>query len=135
MPFTTYTLTGDVSDYVGVDYDLNKVLIILEASEPVTTDGLTLVRFGDVKAVIAGDGTFAITGIPATADNVPLYRAVFAWEDHGTEGRPTAATGWFAMTSDANLAAKVLDSLSPSGATVTSVAAMVKSKRGIAAAV
>lgn len=21
MPFTTYTLTGDVSDYAGVDYD------------------------------------------------------------------------------------------------------------------
>lgn len=113
MPFTTYTLSGDVSNIIGADYDPATVRLVLEATDAILSDGVSKVRFGDVQASIAADGTFSITGIPASVNSSPAYRVVITWQDAGSRRQRQQATGWFAMTANSDLALKVTETITP----------------------
>lgn len=134
MPFTTYTLTGDLANFIGADYDPSKseVRIVLEASDPITTDGIGSVRVGDVEGSIAADGTFSFTGVPATTSGAPVYRVVITWQDAGSRRQRQLAIGWFSMTANADLAAKVLDTFTPTVITPT-VAANIEAAAALGA--
>ena len=126
MAFTTYSLTGNVSDLIQTAFAAGKVKATLEPSQPILSDGVTEVRLGSMPATIATDGTFTITGIPATAAGFPLYRVLVWWvpdrDALGVKGPQDAATGWFEMTEDRTLAWAVENTVEPTFLAPTVVA-------------
>lgn len=131
MPFTTWSLSGDVANLVDGDYDPNSLRVTLEASQPMVSDGATRVRVGDVAATITA-GAFTFTGIPATVSGAPLYRVLITWTDGASRKPRHTATGWFAMTANSDLAVKVTETVTPTVIDAT-VAADIKAAAALGA--
>lgn len=116
MAFTTHTLTGDVSDVIGNDFDPTHVTIALKPSTPVISDNLTKTRWGRSPLMVqpAADGTFTIPNVPTSADGGPLWALTIRVGDpNSRNAAPSATIQWFEMLGDDDLARIVRRTVEP----------------------
>ena len=128
MP-TLVTLTFNVADLVGDDFDPRRTKIWLEANADTIIDTTgKQIRLGDVKATVGSDGTGSFAGLIATnsADVNPtgfLYRAWIDYQPRSGGGRKVWTSGWFALTGSSDLALAVPVANAPATVTDDSVIA------------
>lgn len=103
------TLTFNVADLVGADFDARRTKVWIEANvDPIIDTTGKVVRFGDAKATVGDDGTGSFDDLLATnaTDINPtgfLYRV---WVDYASRSgqRQQWNSGWFPLTADTDLA-------------------------------
>lgn len=102
-----YAITGDIATLLGVDHTTgDPAALWVEASQPILVDGTTGRLGGRIRADLADDGTFAVSGLPESVGGaVPLYRMRFDSLSLRRAGKPKGeTTNWFPLTTDRDLA-------------------------------
>ncbi|WKN47157.1 hypothetical protein [Nocardioides sp. Arc9.136] len=133
MPVETCTLTGNLSDLVGVRIPGRQAVAVLETNQApgeslVLTDPKG-VRLGVTALTLTADGSFTQAGVVTTdsPDVMPeqnrQYRLrVFYPDPRAGDGQGTWDSGWFFLTGDADLADRVVVSYLPPTAVGEAVA-------------
>lgn len=120
----TYTLTGQVSNLVG-DFDLSREALremqgYVEASQPIVNDPATnKQRYGNRRLTFAADGTWSVSGLPATGSVVSAYRVVMFYNDGSANSQLVRVdSNWFSLTADTAFGSVVNVVLAPVDTTV-----------------
>lgn len=106
---TTVSLTGSLTGMAGIPFSAINAQAVrgyAQASERMVIDlDDNKTRLGRVPLVIATNGDFALTGVPATGDDrwmpeLAGWRLVFEWNDQ-TSGPGKVTTPWFQLPATA----------------------------------
>lgn len=113
MAITLVTLTGDVANLVGDDFDPNaKTIAWIEANVDHIADlDNNVIRLGTAREVTATDGTFTFTDLVATGsadtnldDSGDLqYRVWIDYRSTTARRRVSKPFGWYAIPSTSNI--------------------------------
>lgn len=110
MAITLVTLTGNVANLVGTDFDSRRTKVWLEANTDFVVDeDNQQIRLGRGTAAIESDGSFTFTDLIASdsADVNPTdiqYRLWVDYSDSATRQRVQQDFGWWSITADADAA-------------------------------
>lgn len=119
MPLSTATITYDIADLTGVDFDARRTRVWVTTNIPTgtiaDTDG-NQVRLGDGRGTLAEDGTGSVTvWVPGTGSNPASWQTSLHidYQPRGGGSRTTRVFGPFTITADANLADLVAEEAIP----------------------
>lgn len=99
------TISGDIATLQGSDHTPgDPVALYVECSQPILVDGTTGRTGGKLPIPVAADGTFTVTGLPASVGDIPLYRLQLDSRTLRLQGlRAGITSGWFPLTTDRDL--------------------------------
>lgn len=122
------TISGDIATLQGSDHtNGDPVALYVECSQPILVDGATGRTGGRLRIPVSSDGTFSMTGLPASVGGVPLYRLQLDSRALRLQGlRAGITSGWFPLTVDRDLTwivANYVEVTTISAATAVNVAA------------
>lgn len=110
MPLSSVTITGDIADQLGSDFDARRTKVYVTTNIPdgtvIDTDG-NKIRLGSGSVTLNADGTFsASVWVPGTGSNPASWQTYFHvdYPDAATRIRRTRTFGPFTVTAAADLA-------------------------------
>lgn len=111
MALSTATITGDIADHIGNDFDIRRTKIWLTTNVPSQTivdSAGDKIRLGSGNVTLASDGTFSATvWVPGAGSNPASWQTTvhIDYPDRNTTtGRAVKSFGPFTVTTSANLA-------------------------------
>ena len=142
---TKHTLTGNVYDLAGIPLGATGVRVAvvtnLPKGEALIDKTTNSIHLGGKPATLDQAGAFTVDLIATDATDLNVaantlqYEVQVEYVDPANRGRTTWASGWFAMTADANLADLATDASPIAVATASSYALEAKGYRDEAAAI
>lgn len=119
MPLTSATITYDIADLTGADFDSRRTKIWVTTNIPtntiVDTDG-NQVRLGDGRGSIADDGTGSVTvWVPGAGSNPASWQTSIHvdYQPRGNGGRVQRTFGPFTITGNSDLADLIAEEAIP----------------------
>jgi len=122
MALATATITYDIADLTGVDFDARRTRVWVTTNIPDGTIADTAgnqVRLGDGRGTLADDGTGSVTvWVPGAGSNPASWQTSLHvdYQPRGGGGRAVRTFGPFTITADANLADLVAEQAVPAAA-------------------
>lgn len=109
MAISTVTLTGDIANLIGGDFDARRTKVWLEANTDFVVDeDNQQIRLGTATATVGADGTFTFADLIASdsTDVNPTDFQYRLWVDYAQASDRTRAQqtfGWWSITDDADV--------------------------------